>query len=224
MKPANVRLVRKLVKKTLPDPEPDMTGWTSMERFNWQAQRRSLAEMVRESNQSGERVLEEVWDAEEAKDAAILAERAAKAAAERLAQHPGSAVMQINARATREAADKAWRAAEEAMRVAEEAKRRPPPPEPEPAAEAEAPTETPVPAPMSDPKPEPKPKRQRKRREPGMPKPQKQWWEERAQWRTRGPNDDQTTRHQVGRCLTEYDPLSGEIIGDGYRHPEDDDW
>ncbi len=207
MKRSNVYKVEKLEQELLPkpDPEPDMTGWTYMERVNWHAARRPLQEMVRESQESTEPLQKEVLDAEEANDAAILAERAAKAAAARLAEHPGSGVAQINARATREAADKARRAAEEARRIAEEAKLRPPP-EPEPEIEARAPTEAPAAAPASDPKP--KPKRPRKRREPGMPKPKKQWWEERAQWRMRGPQDEDERRGRpLYQCLVDYDPL-----------------
>jgi hypothetical protein len=208
MKRSNVYKLEKLEQTLLPrrEPEPDMTGWTFMERVNWHAARRPLQEMVREAQESTEPILPEVLDAEEANDAAILAARAAKAAAERLAEHPGSAAAQLNARATREAADKAKQAAEEAWRVAEEAKRRPPPPKSEPVAEANAPTEAPAATPASEPKP--KPKRQRKRREPGMPKPEKQWWEERAQWRMRGPQDEDERRGRpLYRCLVDYDPL-----------------
>lgn len=208
MKRSNIYKLEKLEQQLLPqpEPEPDMTGWTSMERFNWQARHRTLPELQREARESAEPILKEVLDARDAEDEAILAERAAKTAAERLAQHPGSAAAQLNARATRKAADKAKQAAEAAKRIAEEAKLRPPPPEPEPVIEAKASTETPAPAPVSDPKP--KPKRPRKRREPGMPKPEKQWWEERAQWRMRGPQDEDERRGRpLYRCLVDYDPL-----------------
>ena len=30
-------------------------------------------------------------------------------------------------------------------------------------------------------------------------------------------------RIESGRCLTEYDPITGEIIGDGYIHYDEDD-
>jgi chemotaxis protein histidine kinase CheA len=206
MKRSNIHQMQKLQKRLLPRPEPDMTGWTSMERLNWHAQRRSLQELQRESRESTEPILTEVLDARDAEDEAILAERAAKAAAERLAEHPGSAAAQLNARATREAADKAKHAAEEAKRIAEEAKLRPPPPEPEPAIETRVPMETSAPAPVSAPKP--KPKRPRKRRESGMPKPEKQWWEERAKWRMRGPQDEDERRGRpLYQCLVDYDPL-----------------
>jgi hypothetical protein len=208
MKRSNVYKVEKLEQQRMPrpEPEPDMTGWTSMERFSWHAQRRTLPELQRESRENPEPILTEVLDARDAEDEAILAERAAKAAAERLGQYPGSAAAQINARATREAADKAKRAAEVARRIAEEAKLRPPPPEPEPVIEANAPTETPPATPASEPKP--KPKRPRKRREPGMPKPEKQWWEERARWRMRGPQDEDERRGRpLYQCLVDYDPL-----------------
>ncbi|HEY2872268.1 MAG TPA: hypothetical protein VGJ56_10135 [Reyranella sp.] len=208
MKRSNVYKLEKLEQQRMPqpEPEPDMTGWTSMECFSWYAQRRTLPELQRESRENPEPILTEVLDARDADDEAILAERAAKAAAERLAQYPGSAAAQINARATREAADKAKRAAEVARRIAEEAKLRPPPPEPEPVIEANAPAETPPATPASEPKP--KPKRPRKRREPGMPKPEKQWWEERARWRMRGPQDEDERRGRpLYQCLVDYDPL-----------------
>lgn len=204
MKSAPARMLQELMKDAHPEPAPDMTDWTLVERVQWHIERHGLPAMVREANESDEPVLPEVWDAEEARSAAILAERAAKVAAERLAQHPGSAAAQINARATREAADKAKQAAEEAKRIAEEAKLRPPPPpEPEPMVELKAPAETPAAPPA--PEPEPKPKRPRKRREP---KPKKQWWEERAQWRMRGPQDEDERRGRpLYQCLVEYDPL-----------------
>ena len=82
-------------------------------------------------------------------------------------------------------------------------------------------------------KPKSQPKRKPKARsrpeppslEPGMPTeptPGMLWAEERCHWGQRGLN--RTQHHQPGRCLTEYDPLTGELIGDGYRHAEDDEW
>jgi outer membrane biosynthesis protein TonB len=192
-----------------------MTDWTYMEQIEWHAEHRGLSAMIREANESDEPFIPEVWDAEEARSAAILAERAARAAAERLAEYPGSAAAQLNARATREAADKAKQAAEEARRIAEEAKLRPPPPKAEPVIEVKAPTETPAPTAVSEDKP--KPKRQRKRREPSMPKPEKQWWEEYAQWRMREPQDEDERRGRpLYRCLVDYDPLEWD-------NDEDDD-
>jgi hypothetical protein len=206
MKSAPARMFQELQKDAHPEPAPDMTDWTYMEQIQWHAAHRGLSAMIREANESDEPFISEVWDAEEARSAAILAERAARAATERLAEHPGSAAAQINARATREAADKAKQAAEDARRIAEEAKLRPPPPKAERAMEAKAPTKTPTPTAVSEEKP--KPKRQRKRREPGMPKPQKQWWEERAQWRMRGPQDEDERRGRpMYQCLVDYDPL-----------------
>ncbi|MBS0524715.1 MAG: hypothetical protein JSS04_13890 [Proteobacteria bacterium] len=48
---------------------------------------------------------------------------------------------------------------------------------------------------------------------------------EHCRWRARGPSD-RRARVRYGRCLTEYDVLTGEIIGDGYdpRFDEDDAW
>lgn len=67
-------------------------------------------------------------------------------------------------------------------------------------------------------KPEPK--------EPERPlSPGEQYIAEHCRWRARGPGDYRE-RLPYGRCLTEYDPLTGELIGDGYDHgdEEDDAW
>jgi len=45
---------------------------------------------------------------------------------------------------------------------------------------------------------------------------------EHCRWRTRGPGDTRE-RAPYGRCLTEYDPLTGELTGDGYDHGDEDD-
>ena len=49
--------------------------------------------------------------------------------------------------------------------------------------------------------------------EPGMLKPEPQWWEERAHWRQRGPRDYEWEKPQLGRCLVEYDVLK---LDNGY--------
>jgi len=72
------------------------------------------------------------------------------------------------------------------------------------------------------PKPEPK----EPERAPSQPlTPNEQYIAEHCQWRARGPGD---YREHVpyGRCQTEYDPLTGEPIGDGYDNggAEDDEW
>ena len=77
-------------------------------------------------------------------------------------------------------------------------------------------------------KPKSKPKARRKA-EPKEPEreltPNEQYIAEHCQWRERGPNDyPKKQPHQLYRCLTEYDPLTGKLIGDGYRRAEDDDW
>ena len=65
------------------------------------------------------------------------------------------------------------------------------------------------------PKPEPK--------EPERPlTPNEQYIAEHCHWRKRGPADT-PRRHRENQCLTEYDVLTGEIIGDGYIHYEDED-
>jgi hypothetical protein len=56
------------------------------------------------------------------------------------------------------------------------------------------------------------------------PTPNEQYIAQHCRWRRRGPNDYRE-RHRPGRCLTEYDPISGEVIGDGYCHDdESDEW
>jgi hypothetical protein len=76
--------------------------------------------------------------------------------------------------------------------------------------------------PKRPPKPEPK-------AEPKPPEreltPNEQYIAEHCQWRARGPNDYHK-RVPYGRCLTEDNVLTGEIIGDGYDpqyRNEDDD-
>ena len=78
-------------------------------------------------------------------------------------------------------------------------------------------------------KPPDKPKRKARKKkpvpEPGMPTEPTagmRWAEENIRWRPRG-SGGYRERVPYGRCLTEYDPLTGEIIGDGYRHDEEDD-
>lgn len=73
----------------------------------------------------------------------------------------------------------------------------------------------------------PKPKRERKPKpKPKEPKreltPNEKFIDENCRWVARGPSDYRE-RVPYGRCLTEYDPLTGEIIGDGYAHDEEDD-
>jgi hypothetical protein len=74
-----------------------------------------------------------------------------------------------------------------------------------------------------------KPKARRKAEKKAKPKepkppltPQQQFIDENCRWTQRGP-DDYRERVPYGRCMTEYDPLTGEIIGDGYAHDEEDD-
>lgn len=64
--------------------------------------------------------------------------------------------------------------------------------------------------------------------EPGMPTEPTTgmvWAEENLRRRPRGSRGHGPT-HDPYRCLTEYDPLTGEIIGDGYDHSgeEDEEW
>jgi hypothetical protein len=191
--------------QTPAEQEPDFTGWTRKEISDWRMARMDLnaaaAALARLPPAPAEPAdPPELFAAWSARDAAILAERAARAAADRLAEHPGSAVAQINARATRAAADKAARAAEAAERLAEEAKRRPPPVEnPDAPGPGSAPAEA---------------KAKPKRRRPPAPKPEpapepKQWWEERAHWRKRSPLEEEDARRgrPMYRCLVDYDPI-----------------
>jgi hypothetical protein len=202
MKPANQRKLKRLMRRSLPQPAPDMTNWTTMERVQWEAEQRGLQAMVRASNEKGDEppLPKEEADARDARDEAILAERAATEAAEALARDPASLRAERKVRETREAAAKAAKAAEDARRAAEEAKRRPRPPEP--AVEPQAVAATPAPA---APKPEAdaKPKRARK------PSVKKQWWEERAKWTLRAPVDEDERRGRpLYECIHEYDPLA----------------
>jgi hypothetical protein len=47
--------------------------------------------------------------------------------------------------------------------------------------------------------------------------PQQQYIDEHCRWRPRG-SGDRRPAHNPYRCLTEYDVLTGKIIGDGYDH------
>ena len=74
-----------------------------------------------------------------------------------------------------------------------------------------------------------KPKAKRKaaqKPEPNEPErpltPNEEYVAEHCQWRRRGPGDYRE-RVPYGRCLTEYDPLTGELIGDGYDHSGEED-
>lgn len=193
--------------KPSPEEEPDFTGWTSKEIDDWRMAQvarmpgTDFVALARETNRSPPSreppTPPELYAAWDARDAAILAERAARAAAARLAERPGSAAAQINARTTREAADKAACAAEEAERLAEEAKRRPPPVEnpdaPGPGAAAEKPKPKPAPPPPPATEPE-----------------RKQWWEERAHWSkpSRVEEEDARRGRPLYQCLVEYDPIA----------------
>jgi hypothetical protein len=52
--------------------------------------------------------------------------------------------------------------------------------------------------------------------------PNEQYIAEHCQWGRRGPNDYRE-RVPYGRAKTEYDPLTGEVIGDGYDHSGEED-
>jgi hypothetical protein len=214
MKDSSRRLLRKLRKDLLPEPEPDMSDMTSTEQVAWAARRYGLAEALRQRDDPDRpRRVPEEDEALEARDTAVLARRAAAAAAERLARWPDSVAAQQAVRETSEAADKATKAFEEAARLAEEAKRRPRPPQ-QPIKE-----ETPGAAASPDPSP-PKPdaaepakvKAAPKPRRPRAPKPKpepKQWWEERAQWSKRPPlSDDERRGRPLYETIHKYDPLT----------------
>ena len=75
------------------------------------------------------------------------------------------------------------------------------------------------------PKPKRKPRKKKPALEPGMPTeptPGMQWAEEHMRRRPRG-SADRSERVPYGQCQTEYDPLTGEIIGDGYINYDDED-
>ena len=206
MKSSTRRRLRTLRKTMLPTPEPDMSAWTSMEQLTWAVERFGLDELNRQAHDPDRPPsLPEEWDASDARDAAILARRAAADAAERLEHWPRSVAAQQAVRETREALEKAEKEYAEAMRIAEEARRRPPPPTPveeKPADAAEAsPEAATIDQPAAPPTPEPQP--------PPEPKPERQWWEERARWRLRGPQDyDWDDEVKLNECIHEYDPLT----------------
>jgi hypothetical protein len=90
-----------------------------------------------------------------------------------------------------------------------EAGLRPDKPEPEPKPEAEA-----VPA-VEERKPEPVRELT----------PSEQYIAEHCRWVPVHEREHRRTNSTYGRLMTEYDPLTGEIIGDGYIHDdEDDEW
>jgi hypothetical protein len=70
------------------------------------------------------------------------------------------------------------------------------------------------PTPAPEPEPPAEPERE--------PTPNEQYIAEHCHWRRRGPEDSYST-HREGQYITEYDVLTGEIIGDGYVHHDDDD-
>jgi hypothetical protein len=44
-----------------------------------------------------------------------------------------------------------------------------------------------------------------------MPRPEKQWWEERVRWRMCGPQDEDELRGRpLYRCIVDYDPLADD--------------
>jgi hypothetical protein len=55
----------------------------------------------------------------------------------------------------------------------------------------------------------PAPKAEPEAPQPGQPQPEPQWWEEKARWRQRGPEDYgwDESKPRPGMCLVEYDPL-----------------
>jgi len=192
------------------EPEPDFTGWTRKEIIDWRiahmdhiAAAEALARLPPAPLPPPTPPEQYVaWDA---RDAAIVAERKARAAADRLAEHPGSAAAQINARAAREAADLARRAADEAERRAEESRRRPPPVE-----NPDAPGSGAV-TPVVKAEPKPPQERAPEQGPDAEPKP-KEWWEERAHWRKRSSweNADARRGRPMYETTHEYDPLEAE--------------
>jgi hypothetical protein len=88
-------------------------------------------------------------------------------------------------------------------------------------ATGKGPEDKPTPAPAAAPPAEAAPPAP----EPGMPTeptPGMRWAEENISWRPRGSGGHRPT-HNPYRCLTEYDMLTGEIIGDGYLDYDEED-
>lgn len=61
----------------------------------------------------------------------------------------------------------------------------------------------------------PEAKSEPKAPQPGRPPPEPQWWEEKARWRQRGPEDYEwdDRKPRPGMCLVEYDPLEWDDEG-----------
>ena len=56
------------------------------------------------------------------------------------------------------------------------------------------------------------------------PTPNEAFIAEHCRWVPLAERSSHRPRHHIeGRVMTEYDPLTGEIIGDGYRHDDDED-
>ena len=72
---------------------------------------------------------------------------------------------------------------------------------------------------------ETKAKAKRKKKEPATElTPNEAFIAEHCRWVPLSERSSRRHRHHIeGRVLTEYDPLTGEIIGDGYRHDDDED-
>lgn len=87
---------------------------------------------------------------------------------------------------------------------------------PEPAAAPQAAPETTAPA--AKPEAVPKAKRPRKRREPGQPKPEKQW---KAKWVSRGSADYDWRGGVRYESIHEYDPLAAEDDYDPFDRESD---
>ncbi len=88
----------------------------------------------------------------------------------------------------------------------------------------EAMTASVEPTPEPKPTPKPEPKAEPPTPEPGMPKPEPQWWEERAHWRQREPRDLYWAKPTYGRCLVEYDVLNRDNGYDPFaRYDEDEE-
>ena len=85
----------------------------------------------------------------------------------------------------------------------------PPPPErttapPVPPAPRAAPAPASPPPSATEPPPKQRPKLKRLR----APEPEPQWWEEKARWRRRGPEDYRWGNAKANTCIVDYEPLA----------------
>jgi len=90
-------------------------------------------------------------------------------------------------------------------------------------AEGRGPADGPAPAQEQEQEKKAKKKRKRKKKEPEL-TPNEAYIAEHCRWVPLAERDRaRRPRHIENRYLCEYDPITGEIVGDGYHHDDDED-